>query len=97
MIDRERERKRERERGRDTGGGRSRPMSGAQRGTQSWDSRIAPWAKGSAKLLSHPGIPPLSSIHLISILLSQGLSWLLLWDPLWVPGPSQPASHTLKR
>ena len=32
-------------------------MQGAQRGTQSWVSRIRPWAEGSAKPLSHPGAP----------------------------------------
>ena len=30
---------------------------GAQHWTQSRDSRIMPWAKGSAKPLSHPGCP----------------------------------------
>ena len=30
---------------------------GARRGTRSWDSRLTPWAKGSAKPLGHPGIP----------------------------------------
>ena len=47
---------RERE-SRDTGRGRSRPHAGGL----TWDpipvSRITPWAEGSAKLLSPPGIP----------------------------------------
>ena len=33
------------------------PMQGAQRGTRSWVSRVTPWAEGSTKPLSHPGIP----------------------------------------
>ena len=37
--------------------GEAGSMQGARRGTQSWDPRITPWAKGSAKPLSHPGIP----------------------------------------
>ena len=32
-------------------------MEGAWRGTQFRVSRITPWAKGSAKLLSHQGCP----------------------------------------
>ena len=32
-------------------------MQGGRRGTQSWVSRITPWAKGGAKLLSHWGCP----------------------------------------
>ena len=49
---------RERERGRDTGGGRSRLHApGAWCGIRSRVSRIAPWAKGRAKPLRHPGIP----------------------------------------
>ena len=32
-------------------------MQGARCGTQSWASRIMPWAKGSAKQLSYPGCP----------------------------------------
>ena len=35
-------------------------IQGAQCGTKSWVSRITPWAKGSAKLLSHPGCPKFS-------------------------------------
>ena len=38
--------------------GEAGSMQGAQRRrTQSWVSRITPWTEGSAKLLSHPGIP----------------------------------------
>ena len=49
---------RERERGRDTGRGRSRLHApGARRGIRSQVPRIAPWAKGGAKLLSHQGCP----------------------------------------
>ena len=44
-----RDRDRERERGRDTGRGRSRLYAGSL----TWDSRITPWAEGSAKPLSH--------------------------------------------
>ena len=33
--------------------GEAGSMQGAQRGTRTWDSRIMPWAEGSAKLLSH--------------------------------------------
>ena len=36
--------------------GEAGSMQGAQRGTQSWVSRITPWAEG-AKPLSHPGCP----------------------------------------
>ena len=32
-------------------------MQGAQCGNRSWVSRMTPWAAGSAKPLSHPGIP----------------------------------------
>ena len=35
--------------------GEAGSMLGAQRGTRLRVSRIMPWAKGSAKLLSHPG------------------------------------------
>ena len=37
--------------------GEAGSTQGAQHGTRSWVSRIMPWAKGGAKLLSHPGIP----------------------------------------
>ena len=43
--ERGRERERERERSRDTGRGRSRLHAGSPK-WDSWDSRIAPWAKG---------------------------------------------------
>ena len=33
--------------------GEAGSMQGARRGTRSWVSRITPWAKGGAKLLSH--------------------------------------------
>ena len=39
-------------------------MQGAQHGTGSRDSRTMPWAQGSAKLLSHPGIPEHGASHL---------------------------------
>ena len=49
---------RERERGAETQAkGEAGSMQGARHGTQSWDSRFMPWAKGSAKLLSHSGCP----------------------------------------
>ena len=37
--------------------GEAGSMQGAQRGTQSWVSRIRPWAEGVAKPLSHLGCP----------------------------------------
>ena len=37
--------------------GEAGSMEGAQCGTQSWDSRITPWAEGGAKPLSHLGGP----------------------------------------
>ena len=37
--------------------GEAGSMQGARRGTRSWVSRITPWAKGGAKLLSHPSCP----------------------------------------
>ena len=37
--------------------GEAGSMQEARRGTQSWVSRITPWAEGGAKLLSHPGCP----------------------------------------
>ena len=37
--------------------GEAGSMQGAQRGTRSQDPRIMPWAEGSAKPLSHPGVP----------------------------------------
>ena len=50
MTDREREAQTQAE-------GEAGSIQGARRGTQSWASRITPWAKGSAKLLTHPGCP----------------------------------------
>ena len=51
-------RERGRERGRDIGRGRSRLHApGAQRGTQSRDSRITPNPKADAQPLSHSGTP----------------------------------------
>ena len=38
-------------------GGEAGSMQGAGRGTQSWVSRIMPWAEGGAKPLSHLGCP----------------------------------------
>ena len=32
-------------------------MQGARCGTQSWDSRITSWAKGSHSTAQHPGVP----------------------------------------
>ena len=37
--------------------GEAGSMQGARRGTQSWVSRITPWAEGGTKPLSHPGCP----------------------------------------
>ena len=37
--------------------GEADSRQGAQRGTQSWVSRIRPWAEGGAKPLSHMGCP----------------------------------------
>ena len=54
MRDREKEREREAE-------GEAGPTQGARRGAPSWVSRIRPRAEGSAKPLSHPGCPPLTS------------------------------------
>ena len=54
----QRERERERERGRDIGRGRSRLHApGARRGTRSWVSRIAPWAKGRRQTAAPPRDP----------------------------------------
>ena len=39
--------------------GEAGSMQGARCGTQSWVSRITPWAESGVKLLSHPGCPPL--------------------------------------
>ena len=49
--------------------GEAGSMQEARCGTRSRDSRITPWAKGSAKPLSHPGIPNKS---LKKILINQG-------------------------
>ena len=54
MRDRDRDREREAETQAEEEAG---SMQGAQSRTQSWDSRIMPWAEGGAKPLSHPGIP----------------------------------------
>ena len=54
----EREREREREREAETQAeGEAGSMQGARRRTRSQDSRIMPWAEGSAKPLRHPGCP----------------------------------------
>ena len=37
--------------------GEAGSMQGARRGTQSWGSRIRPWAEGGAKPLSYLGCP----------------------------------------
>ena len=37
--------------------GEAGSMQGARHGTQSWVSRITPWAKGGAKLVSYQGCP----------------------------------------
>ena len=49
---RDRERERERERGAEAGS-----MPGARHGTQSQDSRITPWAKGSCQTAEPPRDP----------------------------------------
>ena len=51
---RERQRHRQRE--------KQASMLGAGHGTQSWVSRITPWAKGGSKPLSHLGCPEFSSV-----------------------------------
>ena len=52
------ERHRERERKAEAQAeGEAGSMQGARCGTRSQDSRIMPWAEGSAKLLSHQGYP----------------------------------------
>ena len=40
--------------------GEAGSMLGTRLGTQSWVSRITPWAKGGAKPLSHQGCPKMS-------------------------------------
>ena len=62
--DRDRERERDRDRDRDTGGGRSRLHAGSL--MWNWVSRITPWAKSSAKPLSHLGCPEEVSLELSS-------------------------------
>ena len=37
--------------------GEAGSMQGARRGTQSWVSRITPWAEGGAKTTEPPGLP----------------------------------------
>ena len=56
MIDRERERERERE-AETQAEGEAGSMPGARRGTPSWDSRIAPWAKGRRYTTEPPRDP----------------------------------------
>ena len=55
MIDIEREREAERQ-----AEGEAGSMQGARCRTRFWVSRITPSAEGSAKSLSHPGLPPRS-------------------------------------
>ena len=43
--------------------GEAGSMQGARCGTQSWVSRIRPWAEGGGKLLSHPGCPLLELLR----------------------------------
>ena len=50
-------------------------MQGARHGTRSRDSRIMPWAEGSAKPLSHPGCPD-SYLHLVA---KTSYSWVVFW------------------
>ena len=47
-------------------------------GTRSWDSRITPWAEGSAKLLSHQGCPHYFNYIILLCLL--GLIKLSSWS-----------------
>ena len=56
LFMRDREREREREAGTQAEG-EAGSMQGARRGTQSWVSRIMPWAEDGTKRLSHPGCP----------------------------------------
>ena len=57
-TERERERQTDREREAETQSeGEAGSMQGARCGTRSQVSRITPWAEGSAKPLSHPGVP----------------------------------------
>ena len=61
---RERQREREREREAETQAeGEAGSMQGARHGTRSWVPRIRPWAEGSAKPLSHPGIPKILKLN----------------------------------
>ena len=46
--------------------GEAGSMQGARRGTRSRVSRIRPWAKGSTKLLSHPGCPSTGNFYIAS-------------------------------
>ena len=55
MIDREREREREAD---TQAEGEAGSMQGAQCGTRSRDSRIAPWAKGRRQTAEPPRDPP---------------------------------------
>ena len=48
--------------------GEAGSTQGARRGTQSWVSRITPWAEGGAKPLSHPGCPKSSPLNVNLIL-----------------------------
>ena len=57
MKDRQREREREEREAETQAEGRAGSMQGARRGTQSWVSRITPWAAGGAKPLRHRGCP----------------------------------------
>ena len=64
MGDTERERERERE-AETQAEGKAGSMQGARHGTQSWVSRIMPWAEGGAKLLSHLGCPLLVMFYVL--------------------------------
>ena len=57
-TDTEKERERQREREAETQEeGEAGSMPGAQHGTQSWDSRITPWAKGRRQTAEPPRDP----------------------------------------
>ena len=71
MRDREREREAETQ-----AEGEAGSIQEGQRGTRSQVSRITPWAEGRAKLLKHPGCPPICILK-TDILSQLGIEWLL--------------------
>ena len=53
--------------------GETGSMQGAQRGTQSWVSRITPWTEGGAKPLSHLGCPTYMFLTVMNNIIAQSL------------------------